>query len=281
MPLRVVCLPIAPSGIEISCLLSVVENAEKLIAPSGIYSSFRQLLAELLFTFVTLSQYTSMRLQLQLTPNTQPVPFTYLYNLVGSFHKWLGKSNSLHDGMSMYSFGRLAGGEKIGNNLYFPQGSSWSISFQDSDQAWALVKGILKDANMAFGMRVEQALEIPTPTFGECVRLATDGEILVRTKRPDGSRQYLLWSDLEADNLMTQLMRKKLLTAGYDETHQAITIRFDREYSKARTRLMDVKGIKHRGSVCPVIVEGTPEAICFAWLVGVGELTGSGFGALV
>ncbi len=222
-----------------------------------------------------------MRLQLQLTPNTQPVPFTYLYNLVGSLHKWIGDNNSLHDGMSLYSFGRLTGAEKIGKHLYFPHGATWSVSFQDSDYAWALAKGILRDDSLAFGMRVTEANEMTMPSFAKRVRLATDGEIVVRTKRPDGSRQYLLWSDEAADDKMTQLMRKKLQAAGYDESHQNISIRFDRHYEKARTRLMDVKGIQHRGSVCPVIIEGTPEAIEFAWLVGVGELTGSGFGALV
>ncbi|RMF43851.1 MAG: CRISPR-associated protein Cas6, partial [Bacteroidetes bacterium] len=30
----------------------------------------------------------------------------------------------------------------------------------------------------------------------------------------------------------------------------------------------------------PVILTGTPEALTFAWTCGVGELTGSGFGAL-
>ncbi len=222
-----------------------------------------------------------MRLQLNLTSNTQPVPFTYLYNLVGSLHKWIGENNSLHYGMSLYSFGRLTGAEKIGKQLYFPNGATLSVSFQNSDHAWAMAKGILKDDSLAFGMRVTEANEITVPSFANCVRLATDGEIVVRTKRPDGSRQYLLWSDVAADEKMTQLMRKKLQAAGYDESHQTIIIRFDRDYPKARTRLMDVKGIKHRGSVCPVIIEGTPEAIEFAWLVGVGELTGSGFGALV
>lgn len=221
-----------------------------------------------------------MRLQLQLTPNIQPVPFSYLYNLSGSLHKWLG-NNSLHDSMSLYSFGRLMGGEKVGNNLYFPQGATWSVSFKDSNYAWDLLKGIIKDDRLAFGMRVEQAFEAPVPTFSEQVRLATDGEVVVRTKRPDGSRQYLLWSDEQSDSQMTQLMRKKLQMAGYDERHQSVQIRFDRDYAKPKTRLMEVKGIKHRGSVCPVVIEGTPEAIRFAWLVGVGELTGSGFGALV
>ncbi|AUD06726.1 CRISPR-associated endoribonuclease Cas6 [Spirosoma pollinicola] len=222
-----------------------------------------------------------MRLQLNLTSNTQPVPFTYLYNLVGSLHKWIGENNLLHDGMSLYSFGRLTGAEKIGKHLYFPNGSTLSISFQNSDHAWAMAKGILKDDSLAFGMRVIEANEMPIPSFENRVRLATDGEIVVRTKRPDGSRQYLLWSDEAANEKMTQLMRKKLQAAGYNESHQTINIRFDRDYPKARTRLMDVKGIKHRGSICPVIIEGTPEAIEFAWLVGVGELTGSGFGALV
>lgn len=221
-----------------------------------------------------------MRLQLQLSPNTHPVPFTYLYNLTGALHKWLGK-NSLHDGMSLYSFGRLTGAEKIGNNLYFGQGATLSVSFHDSSNAWALAKGIIQDDSLAFGMRVERALEMPTPRFETRHRLGIDGEIIVRTKRPDGSRKYLIWSDEEADDHMTQLMRKKLQFAGLSEAHQNITIRFDRTYMKARTKLMSIKGINHRGSVCPVIIEGTPEAIEFAWLVGVGELTGSGFGALI
>lgn len=221
-----------------------------------------------------------MRLQLQLTQNTQPVPFTYLHNLTGAIHKWLGP-NSLHDGLSLYSFGRLRKAEKIGKHLYFPQGATWTISFQDSEQAWNLARGITRDASLAFGMRVEQALEMPTPRFDTKVQLATDGEIVIRHKRPDGSREYLLWSDERTTTAMTQLLRKKLQAAGYDEADQSVTVRFDTQYTKAHSKLMDVKGIRHKGSVCPVIIEGTPAAIEFAWLVGVGELTGSGFGALV
>jgi CRISPR-associated endoribonuclease Cas6 len=221
-----------------------------------------------------------MRLQLHLSPNTQPVPFTYLYNLTGALHKWLGK-NALHDGVSLYSFGRLNGSEKIGNNLYFGQGATLTVSFHDDTNAWALAKGIIQDDSLAFGMRVEKALEVPTPRFGSRVRFGIDGEVIVRKKRPDGSRQYLLWTDEDADEQMTQLMRRKLRLAGFSEAHQHITIRFDRTYPTPRSKLMTVKGIKHRGSVCPVVIEGTPEAIEFAWLVGVGELTGSGFGSLI
>ncbi len=221
-----------------------------------------------------------MRVELRLTPSAQPVPFTYLYNQVGALHKWLGK-NPLHDGMSLYSFGRLRGGEKIGNHLYFPQGTSWMVSFHDSEQAWQVARGILRDERFAFGMIVSEVLEVPTPRFDSKVRLATDGEIIVRSKRTDGSREYLLWSDEQSSEGMTRLLRKKLQAAGYGETHQGVTVQFDRNYPKPHTKLMEIKGIHHRGNVCPVLIEGTPEAIEFAWLVGVGELTGSGFGALV
>ncbi|WP_020599890.1 CRISPR-associated endoribonuclease Cas6 [Spirosoma panaciterrae] len=221
-----------------------------------------------------------MRLQLQLTPNAQPVPFTYLHKLTGAIHKWLGP-NALHDAISLYSFGRLRGGEKVGSNLYFPHGAKWTVSFHDSEQAWILAKGILRDDCLAFGMRVEKVLEVNCPQFQPKVCLATDGEIIIRNKRADGSREYLLWSDERTSDSMTQLLRKKLQQAGYNNDHQSITVRFDRHYAKAHSKLMDVKGIRHKGSVCPVIIEGTPEAIRFAWLVGVGELTGSGFGALV
>jgi CRISPR/Cas system endoribonuclease Cas6 (RAMP superfamily) len=51
-------------------------------------------------------------------------------------------------------------------------------------------------------------------------------------------------------------------------------------YPHARDKVATVKGTDHKGSICPVVVEGTPEAVQFAWTVGAGELTGSGFGAL-
>ncbi|WP_460879488.1 CRISPR-associated endoribonuclease Cas6 [Pontibacter rugosus] len=44
--------------------------------------------------------------------------------------------------------------------------------------------------------------------------------------------------------------------------------------------MLTIKGVDHKCSSCPVVVEGTPSITRFAWLVGIGELTGSGFGAL-
>ena len=220
-----------------------------------------------------------MRLQLHLSPNTEPVPFNHLHCLTGALHKWLGPNN-VHDGISLYSIGWLRGGERVAKYLHYPHGATWNIGFYDSQLAWQLAKGIIQDSTIGFGIKVEKALEAEVPLFTDQHTFLVDGMVVVRKKRADGTREYLLYSDSQTDELLTNLLRKKLQLAGLSEAHQKITVQFDRSYAKAKTKLVDIKGTKHKGSSCPVIIKGTPEAIDFAWKVGVGELTGSGMGAL-
>lgn len=222
-----------------------------------------------------------MRLQLLLSPNTQPVPFNHLHQLTGALHKWLGPNNPLHDGASLYSFGQLQGGKSRSNMLSFPQGATWNVSFHDSDKARHFVSGILEQPDVAYGMRVNEVWEQPTPVFGQRSYFYTDGSaILVRRKRADGTKEYLLWENPESDEVLTQSLKRKLTTAGYQGEDADVRVSFDRDYTKARTRKIEIKKIAHKGSECPVIIEGTPEALHFAWTVGLGDLTGSGFGAL-
>ena len=62
-----------------------------------------------------------------------------------------------------------------------------------------------------------------------------------------------------------------------DET---LEVNFDKNYEKAKTCLINYKGIKTRASICPVIIKGKPETKAFAWNVGMGNSTGIGFGAI-
>ncbi len=220
-----------------------------------------------------------MRLQLHLSPNTEPVPFNHLHCLTGALHKWLGE-NDIHDGLSLYSFGWLQGGEKVGKYLHYPHGATWNIGFHDSQYAWQLAKGIIQDGELGFGMHVKKALEAKVPSFTNTHTFLVDGMVVVRKKRADDTREYLLYDDLQADILLTDLLKKKLKVVNPAGDYQNVSVQFDRSYAKPRTKLVDIKGTKHKGSSCPVIIKGPPEAIDFAWKVGVGELTGSGMGAL-
>lgn len=223
-----------------------------------------------------------MRIQLKLSPNTQPLPFNHLYQLTQQLHQWLGVENTLHDGLSLYSFGWLRGGERIGDGLWFPQGASWNISFYDSEQGIKLAKGILANRSAIFGMEVDKALEMPFPAFQDKEIFKVDGAVIARKIRDDKTREYLLFDNPETDTILTRILRKKMAAAGFSpEEAEATVVKFNREGAgKPRVRKLTIKGIDHKGSSCPVIVEGTTASTRFAWLVGVGELTGSGFGAL-
>jgi len=222
-----------------------------------------------------------MRLNLQLTGNTEPVPFNHLHQLTGALHTWLGADNPYHDGISLYTFGWLHGGQARDGALTFPSGSRWRLSFHDEDAAKDVLRGILADPSVAYGMRVAEVQEQRTPAFGAHYRFKTDhAPVITRRRREDGSQDYLTYDDPAADETLTRTLHTRLRTAGLDGEHLRTTVRFDRGYDGARTKVARIKGIDHKGSLCPVIVEGTPEAVRFAWNVGVGELTGSGFGAL-
>ena len=223
-------------------------------------------------------QRKPMRIQLKLTPNTQPVPFNHLHELTKRIHSWLGPENELHDGLSLYSFGWLRGGSAIGSGLSFPAGATWQISFYSEEATRKLLMGIIRNPELLSGMQVYEVQEMPTPNFGDQYRFLAEGPVIARRVRQDGSREYLDFSSDTVDAVLTATLQHKLELAGLPT--EDVSVVFDRNYAAPRHKLVEIKGVKHKGSLCPVIVSGSPKAVEFAWLVGAGELTGSGFGAL-
>lgn len=226
-----------------------------------------------------------MRLYFDLSTNTQPVPFDYPHFLTGTFHRWLG-NNDLHDGLSLYSLGWLQGGKAQRGGLHFARGASWFISAPDNERGTCLLELVaqaaLQSPEVCCGMEVLQIRAEVTPDFGPRRTFRADSPILVKgQKSPDGKTPHLLWNDPRADELLTKTLRHKLDAAGLGEHSEGAIMRFVRDYKGAKTKLVDIKGIQNRANFCPVIVEGPPEVVQFAWNVGAGIGTGSCFGSLV
>jgi len=220
-----------------------------------------------------------MRIYIDLSPNQKPVPFTYQTNLVGAFHKWLGQ-NAIHDTISMYSLSWLTGSKKYKGMLEFPEGARWFISSPDRELIKVLVDGIFSDPALAFGMNVESLTIRETPSFGEEHRFLVNSPVLVKRKlEGDENETHFIWDQPESDRYLTETLLHKLGEAGLNNKN--IEAQFDRAYSGAKTKMVKYKDINNRASLCPVILKGDPEAISFAWDVGVGNSTGIGFGALV
>lgn len=221
-----------------------------------------------------------MRLRLTLTPNQQPVNFNYQHFLTGAFHNWLGK-NELHDRISLYSLSWLDGGMRVNNHLEFPKGARWFISSYDDEILRKIEDGILTDPQVCCGMTVIKIEQQHTPDFGKRYIFKVGSPILAKGKADEnGKVTHHIFSDPKADEILTTTLRHKMDVAGLDEPHKTVTVCFDRDYERPKTKLVTINSIEHKTSVCPVIVEGTSEAVQFAWNVGIGNLTGSCLGSL-
>lgn len=218
-----------------------------------------------------------MRLYLKLEPSgNTPVSFNYQPKLTGAIHKWLGR-NKWHDATSLYSFSWLRGGRKVGDNLVFKHGADLEISAHDVNFIKGIIRGIQADPGLAFGLTVTDITIGDTPSFSKREIMYVSSPVLIKRTVEDKEVHYSYDNDVCA-SLLTETFRMKLRKAGLSDEHASIS--FLKDYSGARTRIIYYNNIGNRVNVCPVIIEGSPEQIAFAWNVGVGNSTGIGFGAL-
>jgi CRISPR-associated endoribonuclease Cas6 len=221
-----------------------------------------------------------MRLHFHLSPNRRPVPFDYQHFLTGALHKWLGP-NPQHDEISLYSLSWLDGGRRRGESLEFPRGARFFVSLHDEALADPVVTGALREPEVCCGMRVTRIEQQRTPSFGPRHTFRVGSPVLAKSDGADGRVKHYIYSDPEADAALTATLRHKLDRAGLGPHADGLSVGFDRTYPAPKTKLVTIKDIRNRASVCPVTVSGTPEAVAFAWNVGVGHGTGSGFGSLL
>ncbi len=221
-----------------------------------------------------------MKLKIECKSNSELIPFSYQYELASCVHKWLGENNAEHGNMAFFSFSGFAGGEAVEHGIKFKQATTWSFSAIDNRLLAKVVEGIQKDPRLFRGFEVSKVMMQEEPEFTNQMRFYAASPVLLKKTEEKGRVKYLIFSDLESAESLTANMCHKLDVYGKPEWKENLNIKFDEQYPGAKTKLIDIKGIKNRGSVCPVIISGMPEAIRFAWHVGVGSSNGMGFGFL-
>ena len=218
-----------------------------------------------------------MRLYLKLSKNSNAIPYNYQHLMTGCIHKWLGKSNLEHGQISLYSFSWLQNTRSSPKGLWLTTDSYAFINFYSGEVTKKVVKGILSDPELFNGVLVTDVMLKDTPDFREKETFVVASPILIKRSQDDKEKHYT-FSDDESNLFMTQTLQTKLEQAGLSKEN--ISVRFDDTYSNPKTKLINYKGIKNRANLCPVVIEGSPEQIGFAWNVGIGNSTGIGFGAL-
>jgi CRISPR-associated endoribonuclease Cas6 len=217
-----------------------------------------------------------MRIHLKLTSNTETVPFNYQGHLVERFHRWLGK-NDIHNELSLYSMSWLWGSKATKHGFDFQNGAKWFISAFDDDLIKKLIDSIMKQPELAFGMTVHELTMQLTPKFQDIAQFKVASPVFIK-RNVEQNQKYYYHTDPEANQLLTETLQNKLLKANIKAD---VNVRFDETYRNPKVDGILYKKNKLKGTRCPIIIEGTPEAIGFAWNVGIGNGTGIGFGALI
>ena len=211
-----------------------------------------------------------------MSKNNLTIPYNYQPQLTGAIHKWLGP-NDWHGSTALYSFSWLQGGESTGKGLSFPHGASWEVSSYEASFLKRLIKGIQQDPDLAFGLRVTDISIQETPAFSSKETLFVTSPVLI--KRAIGNKDvHYTYDQPECGALLTETLQRKLKMA--DIPSEGLKIDFLSDYPAAQTKIIYYNKIGNRVNICPVVIEGSPEQIAFAWEVGVGNSTGIGFGAL-
>jgi CRISPR-associated endoribonuclease Cas6 len=218
-----------------------------------------------------------MRIHIRTTPNRELVPFNYQHKLVGTLHKWLG-TNDLHGNPAEYSFSWLLNAKPEENGLNYPNGAKLFISFYDDSYLKQVVKSILDDAEMCYGMRVTDVTIEEHPDLTDKTRFQYASPIFIRRFEGEKNIHYT-FEDENAGKFLEETLLHKMELAGLPKD-ESLKMKFDVSNSKPKIKIIDYRGIKSRVNLCPVIIEGKPETKLFAWNVGLGNSTGIGFGAI-
>jgi CRISPR-associated endoribonuclease Cas6 len=218
-----------------------------------------------------------MRIHLKTSSNSEIVPFNYQPKLVGILHKWLGV-NELHGNPALYSFSWLWNAKTNEKGLNYPNGAKFFISFYDDNYLKQVVKSIMSDAEMCYGMHVTDVTIEENPDLTDRSLFGYASPIFIR--RSDGENDtHYTFENKDVGKFLEETLMYKMELAGLPKD-ESLKIDFDRSVPNAKTKIIAYRGIKNRVNLCPVMIEGKPETKLFAWNVGLGNSTGIGFGSI-
>lgn len=219
-----------------------------------------------------------MRLHIKTSANNAIIPFDYQQKLTGVLHKWLGENNPEHGEVSLYSFSWLKNTKVTSKGLNCPKGTSFFISFYDTQRLKKVLSNIRTEPEMFCGMFVEDVVIEDTPDLTQQEQFSLGSPILI--KRPmNGKITEFYYDNPESGKLLEETLRTKMKLARIPDD-DTLSIAFNLSYAKKKTKLVWYDNISNKANMCPIIIKGSNLTKQFAWNVGLGNSTGIGFGSI-
>lgn len=232
------------------------------------------------------------------------LPVNYNHHLTGVIYHFLAESNAEYAAF-LHNEGYLAGQKRFklftfsqlmakrrrisGGSIHFSSSLMWYISSPVERFLTHFADTLLGKGKLSIGhhqLKVSDVSVPRSPRFQREMRFRCLSPIVMSTVRQqDGERlmHYCRPDDPAFSELIRQnLIRKQEAIYGHPIDGDTLRFRFDSDYIGRRqgrvTRLVDYKGIKIKGVMCPFWVSGNPALIQTGYECGFGDKNSAGFG---
>ena len=232
------------------------------------------------------------------------LPINYNYPLAGVIYRFLAESDPeyasfLHEEgyaaaekrFKLFTFSQLMAERRriTGTTIHFGSALTWYISSPVERFLSHFADTLLTEGSLSIGqheLRIRDVTVPRIPRFRPEMSFRCLSPITMSTKRERDGKQVTHYC-LPDDPALSELIRQNLIRkhaaihgrAPYDDT---LTFAFDKDYINRRkgrvTRLVDYKGIKIRGVMCPFRVSGSIPLIQIGYECGFGDKNSAGFG---
>ncbi len=232
------------------------------------------------------------------------LPINYNYQLAGVIYRFLAESDPeyasfLHNEgyaaaekrFKLFTFSQLMAERRriTGAQIHFRSTLTWHISSPVEAFLSHFANTLLTGGILAIGrhqLRIRDVNVPRIPHFQPEMRFRCLSPIVMSTTREWNGKQTMHYC-LPDDPALSELIRQNLIRkheaihgrAPHDDT---LTFRYDENYINRRpgrvTRLVDYKGIKIKGIMCPFRVSGSIALIQTGYECGFGDKNSAGFG---
>ncbi len=232
------------------------------------------------------------------------LPINYNYQLAGVIYRFLAESDPeyasfLHEEgyaaaekrFKLFTFSQLMAERRriTGATIHFGSTLMWYVSSPVERFLSHFADTLLTEGSLSIGQHQLQIRDVTVPRiprFQSEMYFRCLSAITMSTKRERDGKQVMHYC-LPDDPALSELIRQNLIRkheaihgrAPHDDT---LIFSFDKDYIDRRhgrvTRLVDYKGIKIRGVMCPVNVSGSIALIQTGYACGFGDKNSAGFG---
>lgn len=212
-----------------------------------------------------------MKLRFRADARGAILPYDYPAQIGRAFYR---RAEGDHDGQSLHSIGWIRGGEvdTTRQGLVISGSPRWSLGVGRTGPLESFLESVERDPEILPGVEIHYPEPISPPEETSVTYFA-ESPILARH-----GREHLRFDDPKAGETITKSLEAKLRKLTGEE------VPVEAEFvptETARTKVMSTGKARHKGNLCHVRVETIPKAQKHVPSVGIGALTGMGFGAVI